>query len=1004
MNKNQLLLACLFFLFSYTAFAKDYRTELNNWLATYEQTYPTMGNFKVVSIKINTSQKTYQVYTNKDFSFIPFRPQNVAKMLHEIDSIIAPTYPNYKITLYADGDDVDDLIPNAYRKKKDAKRMMSTHNMTPLVTNKSLPYKVSKGLQNRHIALWQSHGLYYDQKTDRWHWQRARLLTTVEDKYTQSYVLPYLVPMLQNAGANVLLPRERDTQTNEVIVDNDTSTNYSLYKESTRKHQIESGGSAGFADRRKMYVDDQNPFIEGTYRIMKASLDSTSEIEWIPNIPDDGEYAVYVSYRTKEKSIPDAHYTVFYDGGETHFTVNQRMGGGTWIYLGTFYFKKGLNKYEGKVTLSNYSKHEGEVTADAVRFGGGMGNIGRRPADSTILKTAQQINPDKDYQLLSSFQKDSFQISGFPRYLEGARYWLQWAGAPDSVYSYMHGLNDYTDDYTSRANWVNWLNNGSYNAPDSVGLGIPIDLSLAFHSDAGILQDTVVGTLGIFTSLYDKENETDTYPNGKSRYIARDLADMVETQIVDDIRVTYDSSWTIRGIWNKNYYETRAPRVPAMILEVLSHQNYDDMIYGLDPRFKFLVSRAVYKGILKYLSEVSGKPYVVQPLPVNRFALKLHGDSIRLSWHPVRDSLEPTATPKAYIIYSRTEDGGFDNGIFVKDTIAILPLKKNVLMSYKVAAVNAGGIGFPSETLSACNASKSKRTVLVVNGFERISGPEGFSAGGYAGFPDWLDAGVPDKYNISYTGKQYDFLKTDAWVDDDCPGWGASYFDKEKMKIAGNSFDYSIVHGRALVANGYSFVSCSAAAVEDSIVLLSNYKIVDLILGLQKQCYLGKDSTSRSFKTFPEPLQNQITGFLNAGGALFASGAYIGTDLWHNGEVKKSDQRFAQNMLHYTWRTDHACTDGNVSAVYSPFKSFKGNLTYADSLNEKQYAVFSPDGIEPYGDNAYTIMRYKQNNISAAVAYKGSYRTVICGFPFEALTNGQEREKLMHEIMRFLTK
>lgn len=34
-------------------------------------------------------------------------------------------------------------------------------------------------------------------------------------------IIPYLIPMLENAGANVFTPRERDTQKQEVIVDND---------------------------------------------------------------------------------------------------------------------------------------------------------------------------------------------------------------------------------------------------------------------------------------------------------------------------------------------------------------------------------------------------------------------------------------------------------------------------------------------------------------------------------------------------------------------------------------------------------------------------------------------------------------------------------------------------------------------------------------------------------------------------------------------------------------
>ena len=48
-----------------------------------------------------------------------------------------------------------------------------------------------------------------------------RLFCTTEDLFTQSFIIPYLIPMLENAGANVFTPRERDTQKQEVIVDND---------------------------------------------------------------------------------------------------------------------------------------------------------------------------------------------------------------------------------------------------------------------------------------------------------------------------------------------------------------------------------------------------------------------------------------------------------------------------------------------------------------------------------------------------------------------------------------------------------------------------------------------------------------------------------------------------------------------------------------------------------------------------------------------------------------
>jgi hypothetical protein len=61
----------------------------------------------------------------------------------------------------------------------------------------------------------------------------------------------------------------------------------------------------------------------------------------------------------------------------SEYSVNQTMGGGTWIYLGTFDFEVGG---DNKVVLSNLSSKAGEfITADAVKVGGVMGNIARKP-------------------------------------------------------------------------------------------------------------------------------------------------------------------------------------------------------------------------------------------------------------------------------------------------------------------------------------------------------------------------------------------------------------------------------------------------------------------------------------------------------------------------------------------------------------------------------------------------------------------------------------------------
>lgn len=247
---------------------------------------------------------------------------------------------------------------------------------------------------------------------------------------------------------------------------------------------------------------------------------------------------------------------------------------------------------------------------------------------------------------------------------------------------------------------------GSERLPDSAGLRIPVDMALAFHSDAGVRDgDGIIGTLGIF---FTRENKG-KFQGGADRYRSRDLTDLVQTQIVEDIRRTCEPAWSRRGMWNRAYYEARVPGVPTMLLELLSHQNFADMRLGHDPRFKFLVSRAVYKGILRYVSSQYDLPYVVQPLPVEAFAAEFAAaGEVALSWSPAMDPLEATAAPTGYVVYTRVDDGGFDNGRYVDKPRLTVRQEPGRMYSYRVTAVNEGGESFPSETLAACRVPDEK--------------------------------------------------------------------------------------------------------------------------------------------------------------------------------------------------------------------------------------------------------------------------------------------------------
>lgn len=865
-----------------------------------------------------------------------------------------------------------------------------------------------KGLEGRHIALWQSHGRYYEQKFDRWEWQRPCLFQTVEDMYTQGYVLPYLVPMLENAGAYVMLPRERDIQTCEVIADNDPSCGARGKAEYAEKGQWKDAGS-GFADTKPVYMSLENPFTAGTARqagcVQAGKKGGDAVAEWTPEIPERGEYAVYVSYRTLPKSTSAAQYTVRHLGGESTFIVNQKMGGGTWIYLGTFEFAEGT---DGRVTLSNrtpegYEFENGSiVTADAVRFGGGMGNIARSSGPSVEAT-----------------------VSGLPRSAEAARYWLQWAGTDPAVYSQNEEKDDYRDDFMSRGDWVDWISGGSDMNPKKKGLGIPVDLSFGFHSDAGVTpDDSIVGTLAIYTLTSEGRQ---TLPNGESRMTSREYADMVQSQIVNDLRQEYDSLWSRRHIWDRGYRESRTPSCPAMLLELLSHQNFADQKYGLDPSFRFTVSRAIYKGMLKYLSNRYGCPYTVQPLPVESVAADFSRAAsgkgelkAKVSWIPVSDPIEPTAEPAGYILYTRIDDGAFNNGTVIKAPKRSgsrlhtdVGIKPGHIYSFRIEAYNEGGRSFPSETVSIGTPSSGpvSEKVLIVNNFDRVSGPAFFDTPTYAGFDNRLDSGVPDRRDITYIGEMYQYRRVLGWADDDNPGFGASYTDYAGKTVAGNTFDYAHIHGKAVIDAGFPFSSCSNEAFCSDTTFRSGAWAVDLVCGKQVTTVVGNGERQK-FTVFPAEMQKALKEYTAKGGNVLVSGAHIGTDIWDqvypaavDSTFRAESKRFAEKVLGFRWMTNYAGRKGIVVPVQGTSPAIGKELAFYNEPGPDRYCVETPDGLVPSSSEGCTIMRYADTGISAGVGFEGSgYRTVCLGFPIETLRNEDDIKHIIRITLDYFSK
>ena len=910
----------------------------------------------LVSYNLDNRRRTLNVQLSPSFAAQDFTASSVRFYYKRLAKALPRPYNKYKLTIMAGGLPIEQLVagskcekgmPNAWGKTE--------YEGAPWVMNDSRPYFVSHGLFDRHLSLWASHGRYYDGKKDRWKWQRPNLFGTTEDLFTQTIVIPYLIPMLENAGAVVFTPRERDWQKNEVIVDNGGRG----YVEDSGKETWKTAQEKGFAYHAETYRDGENPFTQGTARAVKAT--KKADVSWAsyqPNIPQGGKYAVYVSYQSLKNSVSDAQYIVMHKGRRTVFKVNQQMGGGTWVYLGTFDFDRGNNEFN-RVVVTNSSSESGVVTTDAVRFGGGMGNIERGGS-----------------------------CSGMPRCLEGARYSAQWAGAPYSVYSSKNGSDDYGDDINVRSNMTNWLAGGSTYVPTLEGKKVPIELSLAVHSDAGYttVNDSIIGSLAICTTSFNDGRLN----SGVSRMVSHDFADSLLTGLQRDISGKY-RKWTRRYLWDRNYSETRKPEVPSAIIETMSHQNFADMRRGLDPNFRFTLARSLYKTILRFVNGNHSVPSVVQPLPVSNFRIERNSSGgLRLSWIAEKDEQEPTAVPTSYIVYTSEDGMGFDNGTVVYTSSFDFEAKKGVNYCFKVTALNRGGESFPSETLAAyLSKSAHAKDILVVDGFSRLSGPAVVDDYSRQGFDLGSDIGVSYGLTAGWNGRQQCFDKSRAGSE----GEGSLGYCGDELAgrfIMGNNRDGSVCHVKDIAMSGaYNVVGCSLEALDNNLVKLDHYNLVDIAFGLQR----NDGHSLVVYKTFSETLQSKLRSYAKSGGRILVSGAYVGSDM-----TQPHERSFMSDVLKTTFTgTDTNAGNNMVDGLGLSFDIIR-------QINDRHFAATSVDRIAACDGRSFAAMRY-QDGSTAGVAYDGTdYKSFVMGYPYECINNVRTRQQVMKGLLGFLLK
>ena len=258
--------------------------------------------------------------------------------------------------------------------------------------------------------------------------------------------------------------RESDLNSNMVIVDDGDGITFpdnGTYVETGDGALFNPSGQPGFANFQAPYGSTTDPFRDtgGSARIITVAATESARATWTPNLPERGFYNVYVSYPGDGTNrANDAHYMVSHTGGQTHIRVDQERAGWTWVMLGRFHFNAGFDSASGSVALINDSSDPpgDTVSADAVRFGGGMGDV---------------------------VGEYSGTVSGRPRWEEGARTFAQFMGAPNDVYS--------GGDVTARSKFAAWAH---HPGDDAVFLALSVEVGRRFvltrsrHERHGLLR------------------------------------------------------------------------------------------------------------------------------------------------------------------------------------------------------------------------------------------------------------------------------------------------------------------------------------------------------------------------------------------------------------------------------------------------------------------------------------------------------------------------------------
>ncbi len=410
---------------------------------------------------------------------------------------------------------------------------------------------------------------------------------------------------------------------------------------------IVDNGDPGYSETG-VWTTTQNMGLgyHGGYRYAAVSRAAvTATATWSARLPERGDYPVWLYFYAGADRSERASFTIHHAGGTTRVRVNQQLDRQRWVYLGTYPF---VPTQPAAVTLDNLDPEaavgqEVVVLADAVRFGVGLG----------------------DYQR-------NGKPSGSARWVEESFYYMLDHGAPESVYHTR--MTERDSGLISRPLYADWQG---------------ADAFVSIHTNAADMPN--VGT-GLSSYIHS------TMPTAGSDK----LQSAVHAELLRTTRTLYVKDFKDRGKLSADFAVVREIKtMPAVLLELAFHDTETpDAMLLRDPSYRRDLSRAIYKGILRYLDAGA----VVAPLPPTLTEVSnLGGGALRVSWQPQTDPLEPSATAQWYRLFIMRGATGFGSPVEVRGATeyVMTGLPAGEVVSFQLRAVNAGGESLPSQPMGA---------------------------------------------------------------------------------------------------------------------------------------------------------------------------------------------------------------------------------------------------------------------------------------------------------------